>query len=131
SGRSCSAAGKPRRDGWKRRRQTSGRSPQPALLVLLLKKRMAFRYRNSIRLGKGLRINLSKSGASLSFGRPGATVNLSERGIRSTVGLPGTGISYSETTPWRRSPISRRFRNASLVIALAAVGLALLVALIR
>jgi len=62
---------------------------------------MGFRYRSSIRLARGLRINLSKSGASLSVGRPGATVNFGKRGVRTMVGLPGTGISYSETKPWR------------------------------
>jgi hypothetical protein len=61
---------------------------------------MGFRYRSSIRLARGLRINLSKSGASLSVGGRGATLNLSKRGVRTTVGLPGTGISYSESAPW-------------------------------
>ncbi len=56
---------------------------------------MGFRFRRSIRLGKGLRINLSKSGASLSVGRRGATMNLSPKGNKITVGLPGTGLSYS------------------------------------
>jgi uncharacterized protein DUF4236 len=35
---------------------------------------MSFRFRKRIRLGKFLRVNLSKSGASLSIGRRGATV---------------------------------------------------------
>ena len=60
---------------------------------------MGWRYRSSIRILPGLRINLSKSGASLSVGRRGATVNLGRRGIRTTVGLPGSGLSYSQTTP--------------------------------
>jgi len=68
---------------------------------------VGLRYRSSIRLVKGLRINLSKSGASLSVGRPGATVNLGKRGVRTTVGLPGTGISYNETAPWHRR-VARR-----------------------
>lgn len=58
---------------------------------------MGFRVRRSIRLGKGLRVNLSKSGASLSIGRPGATVNFGPKGKRTTVGLPGSGLSYSTT----------------------------------
>jgi hypothetical protein len=61
---------------------------------------MGWRYRSSIRILPGLRVNLSKSGASLSVGRRGATVNLGKRGIRTAVGLPGSGISYSETKPW-------------------------------
>src|SRR5690348_861919 len=68
---------------------------------------MGFRYRSSIRLTRGLRINLSKSGASLSVGGRGATVNLGQRSIRTTVGLPGSGLSYSETKPWHRR-VARR-----------------------
>jgi hypothetical protein len=57
---------------------------------------MGLRFRKSIKLFPGVRINLSKSGISTSIGKPGATVNLSERGARGTVGIPGTGLSYSE-----------------------------------
>jgi hypothetical protein len=57
---------------------------------------MGFRFRKSIRLLPGVRVNLSKSGVSTSIGRPGATVNIGKRGLRATVGLPGTGLSYSE-----------------------------------
>ena len=57
---------------------------------------MGFRFRKSIRLLPGIRINLSKSGVSTSIGKPGATINISERGTRGTVGIPGTGISYTE-----------------------------------
>ena len=57
---------------------------------------MGFRFRRSIKLFPGVKINLSKSGASTSIGAPGATVNLSRRGVRGTVGIPGTGLSYSE-----------------------------------
>jgi hypothetical protein len=56
---------------------------------------MGFRFRRSIRLAPGLRINLSKSGGSLSVGRRGAMLNFSGRGTKVTVGLPGSGLSYS------------------------------------
>ena len=57
---------------------------------------MGFRFRKSIKLFPGVRINLSKSGVSASVGRPGATINFSDKGTRGTVSIPGTGISYSE-----------------------------------
>jgi len=60
---------------------------------------MGFRHRSTIRLGRGLRINLSKSGASLSVGRRGATMDLCKRGGRTTVGVPGSGLSYSKAIP--------------------------------
>lgn len=57
---------------------------------------MAFRFRRSIKIAKGPRLNLSKSGASFSVGGRGASLNLGSRGVRSTVGLPGSGLSYSQ-----------------------------------
>jgi len=74
---------------------------------------MGLRYRSSIRLAKGLRINLSRSGASLSVGRPGATLTLGQRGIRGTVGLPGTGIGYSKSAPWHRPAVRRAAEPAA------------------
>lgn len=56
---------------------------------------MGLRLRKSIKLMPGLKLNLSKSGMSLTAGRRGACVNFSSRGTRATVGMPGTGISYS------------------------------------
>ena len=56
---------------------------------------MPIRLRKILSLGKGFRINLSKSGMSASIGRPGATLNIGKRGIRPTVGIPGTGVSYT------------------------------------
>lgn len=54
------------------------------------------RFRKSIKLAPGVRINLSKSGPSVSVGRRGASVNIGRRGTRVTAGIPGTGISYTE-----------------------------------
>ncbi len=55
-----------------------------------------FRFRKVIPLGKFLRINLSKKGASLSAGRPGASVNIRKDRVDGTVGVPGSGLSYKE-----------------------------------
>lgn len=58
---------------------------------------MGFRFRKSIKILPGVRLNFSKSGVSTSIGGPGATVNISSKGTRTTVGLPGTGIGYTKT----------------------------------
>lgn len=55
---------------------------------------MGLRFRHSFQLFPGVRLNLSKSGLSASFGVPGATLNVGPRGVASTVGIPGTGLSY-------------------------------------
>jgi hypothetical protein len=56
---------------------------------------MGFRFRRSVRIMPGVRLNLSKSGISTSLGGRGATLNIGRRGTRATVGIPGTGLSYS------------------------------------
>lgn len=56
---------------------------------------MGWRFRKTIPvLSKFLRLNVSKSGVSVSAGVPGATVNVNENGVMGTVGVPGTGLSY-------------------------------------
>lgn len=64
---------------------------------------MGFRFRKSVKLMPGVRLNLSKSGISTSIGGRGATVNISKRGTRTTVGIPGTGLSYSKSSSSRPS----------------------------
>lgn len=65
---------------------------------------MGFRFRKSIKILPGIRLNLSRSGVSASVGRGGATVNVSKRGARGTVGAPGTGLSYSENLTASSAP---------------------------
>lgn len=57
---------------------------------------MGFRFRKSIKIIPGLKLNLGKRGASLSVGGRGATLTFGSSGTRITAGIPGTGISYSE-----------------------------------
>ncbi len=58
---------------------------------------MGFRFRKSIKIFPGVKINLSKKGfSSVSIGQPGATINIGGNGSRASVGIPGTGISYTE-----------------------------------
>jgi hypothetical protein len=71
---------------------------------------MGFRFRKSVTILPGLRLNFGKQGfSSVSVGRKGFTVNASTRGTRTTVGLPGTGLSYS----WRHPAGSRGDRPGS------------------
>lgn len=56
---------------------------------------MGTRFRKSVKICKGVKVNFSKSGASLSLGGRGHSLNLGGRGARVTVGIPGTGLSYS------------------------------------
>lgn len=55
---------------------------------------MAFRFRNSIKIAPGVRVNLGKKGGSVSVGGRGGSVNFGSRGVYSNVGIPGTGLNY-------------------------------------
>lgn len=59
---------------------------------------MGFRFRRSLRLIPGLRLNVGSGGMSVSAGVPGATMNFSRRGARATFGIPGTGFSWSSSS---------------------------------
>lgn len=58
---------------------------------------MGLRFQKSVKIAKGVKVNVSKSGASLSLGGKGKSLNIGKSGVRGSVGLPGTGLSYSKT----------------------------------
>lgn len=80
---------------------------------------MGLRFRKSIRLAPGVRVNIGLKGASVSVGPRGASTNISRRGVRSTVSVPGTGISY--TTPYARPSGTTAPRLLPGLLLLAAV----------
>ncbi len=59
---------------------------------------MGFRFRRSVKIAPGVRLNFGKRGTSVSLGGRGVTTNLSKRGKRSTYSLRGTGLSYTTKT---------------------------------
>ena len=88
---------------------------------------MGFRFSRRISLFKGLRLNLSKSGTSVSVGGRGGWLTFGKKGTRATVGIPGTGMSWSEKiedpAPEGEQP-SIIFRLFGLVGLLSAILLA-------
>jgi hypothetical protein len=63
---------------------------------------MGFRFRRSIKLLPGVRVNLSGSGASVSLGPRGFHYTVGPKGTRVTAGIPGTGLSWTEYTPYSK-----------------------------
>jgi SH3-like domain-containing protein len=57
---------------------------------------VALRFRKSLRIAPGVRLNFTQRGISTTVGPRGASVNMGSRGTRANVGLPGTGLSYSQ-----------------------------------
>lgn len=59
---------------------------------------MGFRFRKSVKIAPGVKLNFGKKSTSVSFGGKGARYTVSSTGRKTaTVGIPGTGISYSST----------------------------------
>ncbi|ABM18394.1 DUF4236 domain-containing protein [Marinobacter nauticus] len=57
---------------------------------------MAFRFRRTVKIFPGVRLNLGKRGVSVSAGVRGANVTMGRQGLYGNVGLPGSGLSYRE-----------------------------------
>lgn len=53
------------------------------------------RFFRRVQIAPGIRLNLSRSGPSLSLGVRGAHLTMGRRGLTRTVGLPGTGVFYT------------------------------------
>lgn len=77
---------------------------------------MGFRYRKTINLGGGFRINLSKSGVGYSWGVKGYRVTKTAKGnVRETISIPRTGLSYvkESTKKMEPTPVSKSPRTDS------------------
>ena len=57
---------------------------------------MGLRFRKSLRIAPGVRLNFTQRGVSTTVGPRGASINLGSSGARGNVGIPGTGLSYSQ-----------------------------------
>mgnify|MGYP000860835722 CR=1 FL=1 len=79
---------------------------------------MGLRFRKSIKLAKGVRLNLGAKSSSLSFGGKGHTLNIGSKGMRSTYSLPGTGVSYSTSTgskPYHKTNYRTTKNNTNII----------------
>ncbi len=54
---------------------------------------MPIRFRRTLKIAPGVKINFSKSGMSTTVGPKGFHFTFGKRGIRRTVSIPGTGVS--------------------------------------
>lgn len=65
---------------------------------------MGVRFRRSIKIAPGVRLNVTKTGIGATFGGKGARYSVHSSGRRTVgVGLPGTGSYYQKTIGGRRS----------------------------
>jgi len=75
------------------------------------------RYRNRIRIAKGLYVNLSKSGVSLSAGIRGASVTVGKGGAYGNVGIPGSGIYDRKKIASFNSPKTQPENTSSFAVS--------------
>lgn len=69
---------------------------------------MAFRFRRSVKVAPGLKLNFGKSGTSVSFGGRGAHATFHSSGKTTTsVGIPGSGVSWVNTSSKGKAGSSR------------------------
>lgn len=62
-------------------------------------RRMGVRFRRSIKICKGAKVNIGKTGASLTLGTKGFHHTIHTSGKKTTsAGIPGTGLSYVSTS---------------------------------
>lgn len=73
---------------------------------------MGFRFRKSIKIAKGVRLNVGKKSVGLSVGGKGARVSVNSKGRKSaTVGIPGTGLSYTANLNSKKEKKTRSSRS--------------------
>lgn len=67
------------------------------------------RFRKSIKICKGLKLNLSKSGGSLTIGGRGASINIGKNGTYLNTNIPGTSIgSRTKLSADKRKPTRQK-----------------------
>ena len=85
---------------------------------------MGIRFRRSIKIMPGVKVNLSKRGISTSFGTRGVHYTIGSNGRRtSSIGIPGTGISSVSTWSKKRktnnvSQVSLYSKNTTLILCI-------------
>lgn len=79
---------------------------------------MGLRYRKSINLGGGFRVNFSKSGVGYSWGMKGYRVTKKAGGgVRKTYSIPGTGLSWVDEGGNKKKGTVGRANSSSQVVA--------------
>lgn len=77
---------------------------------------MSLRFRKSIKLAPGVRMNIGSGGVSWNLGPRGASVSIGKRGAYLNTGIPGTGLS-SRTRIDRNDSTSIRDNRGSPAVA--------------
>ncbi|OWV31492.1 DUF4236 domain-containing protein [Halomonas campaniensis] len=64
---------------------------------------MGLKFRKSVKVAPGVRVNFGKKSSSVSIGNKYGGYNIGSKGTRARVSAPGTGLSYSDRIDKPRS----------------------------
>lgn len=83
---------------------------------------MGFRFRKSLKILPGVRLNLSKKGIGTSVGVKGFHISNGPSGSRMTTSLPGTGLSHSTNLSAKkhrgtRTTVKANYSQSDFVVA--------------
>ena len=79
---------------------------------------MALRFRRTMKIAPGVRLNLTKTGVSARIGPKGAGVTVGTSGTTVSAGLPGTGLHVSKKI--KKKPAAVESKSADFDAARAA-----------
>lgn len=95
---------------------------------------MGWRFRKSVKIAPGVRVNFGKKSTSVSVGGKGYRKTFSSTGkTTTTVGIPGTGLSYSTTENAKKKqsantsnrtvkkPTSKTYKKSGIILQVLSV----------
>lgn len=75
---------------------------------------MGFRFRKSFKIAPGVRLNLNKKSAGISFGGKGFRYSINSNGRKTaSAGIPGTGLYYTKSSGGGGKKKSGKYQKAS------------------
>ena len=78
---------------------------------------MGFRFHKAFSLIPGIKLNMSKSGPSISVGGKGFTYNVGAKGTRTTASIPGSGMSYTTRKSMGGGSVNKYVMMALMIAA--------------
>jgi hypothetical protein len=88
---------------------------------------VGLRFRRSLRIAPGVKINLGLKSVSASFGGRGLWYTVGPRGQRFTAGMPRTGLYWTTQSSWNGGNPRAGYWIAAVILVLAAlIAIALL-----
>lgn len=74
---------------------------------------MGWKFRKSIKIAPGIKLNFNKNSTGVTFGGKGVHYTVNSKGKRTkSIGIPGTGLYYSTTSTKKANNKKSKTKNA-------------------